>query len=168
MFLISPILSFPCVVPIPFSQVSHAVPRNRFEAFIILIFFSFLWVLTPVILHLVAFIYSVITQDRHRVRIQRVQGGWTRQEKNYVIALVTSAFLSYVVTRYSVCTPTGTSHPVWYVDVSIVVAALLIPTFHAYFLYDGDVREVVLLVMIYAPWVHFIRLFVAYMLRGSI
>jgi hypothetical protein len=48
--------------------------------------------------------------------------------------------------------------------VLIFVAALLIPTFHAYSEYEkyGDVREVVLLILIYAPWAQFLRLFTGY------
>lgn len=50
------------------------------------------------------------------------------------------------------------------IDLIIVVTALLIPILHVYYEYErhGKIREVVLLVLIYAPWVQFVRMLTVY------
>lgn len=111
----------------------------------------------PAVPHLPAFGYGVYT------RTDRVSKGVLGQKENYLLAFSISALLSFFAIIYTlgVCSP-GRMYPVWYIDVSIVAAALLIPTFHIYSEYEGDFREVILLVLIYAPWVQFVRLLMVY------
>lgn len=122
--------------------------------------FTTFFYLMPVLPHLPAFFYGIYTQTDQPDR------GVPGQKENYLLALFISAPLSFFVTmRTFLAYGLPPLYPVWYIEVLIVAATLLIPTFHAYSEYEkyGDVREVVLLILIYAPWVQFVRTFVAYM-----
>jgi len=114
----------------------------------------------PVLPHLPAFFYGAYTQkDEGR--------GVPGEKENYLLALLVSAPLSYYVVLRSEYMARGLppAYLVWYAEAVIVGAVLLVPTFHSYSEYKkyGDFREVVLLFMVYAPWVQFVRLFTGYM-----
>lgn len=118
--------------------------------------FLLLVYLIPVLPHLPAFLYGVY------FRTDGDAGSLPGQKENYISALYISAPTSFFVTYntyiFSGIPPT---YPIWQFEVAIVAANLLILTFHAYFVYEkyGDLRTVVLLIMIYAPWAQFARLF---------
>lgn len=115
-------------------------------------------ILVPVLPHLPAFLYGMQTQDN---RISEGMG-MPRQKDSYRLALLISILLSLFVTNH------------WYIIrgrtslalsiVIIVVATLFIPALQAYYEYKdhGIVREVVVIVLIYAPWVQFVRIWVVY------
>lgn len=86
----------------------------------------------------------------------------------YPLALAVSSLTSLYLNAYIIVMLTGPPlPPIWYHDVIVVVFALLVLTYHAwmYIEYDehGDVIQVMLLLMVYAPWVQFVRLFTWYM-----
>jgi hypothetical protein len=106
----------------------------------------------PFLPHLPGFVYAKRTSNRRG---------------DYYFALA----VSFVLSQYShlhyrlrdVGMGTVPVHLVWYEEIALLTVTLLVPTFHAYLRYDGDLREVVLLVLIYAPWVQLIRMGIAYL-----
>jgi len=123
--------------------------------------FSLFLYLRPIFPHFPAFLYGIYTQtDWNRE-------GVSGQKANYLLALFISAPFSFFVTLRTSMTfpPSPMYYPVWQIEVPIVIITLLIPTFHAYFAYKkyGDIRMVMMIILIYAPWVQFVRTVEVYM-----
>lgn len=122
-------------------------PFELFEIILMPIFDIFLAVL-PLLPHLLGFVYA-----------KRTGNG----RGSYYFALAVSFVLSHYSFSYYDITGHGVVNPIWYEEIAFLSVTLLVPTFHAYLRYDGDIREIVLLVLIYAPWVQLIRMGIAYL-----
>jgi len=113
---------------------------------------------TPILPHLPAFVYAVYTRE----------GGSSENMWNsYITALLVSGLIALFLTYPSSPVLYDTSS-VWFSVAIFVLFVLYVPILHAYFRYDGDLREVVLLFMIYAPWVHFFRPLAEYLLLSQL
>ena len=157
--LVSLILAPPCM--------SSLLPIDLLPLWIpVWIYIALLFLIGPVLPHLPAFVYGTYTSGWAVVWKKNRQS----MSLNYLSAFLISALISVFVNMYvdiRVCALVSPHkpYPVWYIDVAIVAVTLLIPTFHAYFAYEKyrDIGIVVMLVLIYAPWVQFVRLFSVYM-----
>ncbi len=111
-------------------------------------------ILVPVLPHLPAFAYGMQTQDN----MISESMGMPRQKDSYRLALLISILLSFFATNYLFIIRGRTSLVLSIVI--IVVATLLIPVFQVHYEYEdhGSIREIVLILLIYAPWVQFVRL----------
>lgn len=131
-----------------FEILSPSVPLPIFLFVHVIIFF-----LLPGLSHLPAYVYGIYTWDN-------ADRGYPW---HYLLALSVSETVSFFLMFLRV--PLSPSiPPSWQIEVSFVFIILLVPTFHAYFEYNkyGDIREVVLLLMIYAPWLWLVRMFLGY------
>jgi hypothetical protein len=111
----------------------------------------------PLLPHIPAFVYAVYAREE----------GMTETPNSYITAFLVSGLFALFLTYPSSPILYQTSSD-WFSVAIFVLFVLAIPALHAYLRYDGDLREVVLLFMIYAPWVHFFRPLAEYLLLSQL